>query len=169
MKKRSKSKSSAGAPQDKLGIAVLLDKVQQQLSAMEKKLDTLISQPPKRSFEKNYSQNPPRPFNYSQRHDRGRQGNGSRERTYTRVVCSECRKECEIPFKPSGDRPVYCKECFSKRRQGSPFNANRDNRPTERSFTKEHHPNKRQAMAGVKREKPGKKKKPFYAGRKKRG
>jgi len=29
-----------------------------------------------------------------------------------------CNKECEVPFKPSGDRPVYCKECFSKRKGG---------------------------------------------------
>ncbi|MDD5681408.1 MAG: hypothetical protein PHI59_09245, partial [Candidatus Omnitrophica bacterium] len=28
-------------------------------------------------------------------------------------------KECEVPFKPSGDRPVYCKECFSKRKAGN--------------------------------------------------
>ncbi len=33
-----------------------------------------------------------------------------------KAVCAECKKECEVPFKPSGDRPVYCRECFSKRR-----------------------------------------------------
>ena len=33
-----------------------------------------------------------------------------------KATCSECNKECEIPFKPSGDRPVYCKDCFSKRK-----------------------------------------------------
>ncbi|MCK5451357.1 MAG: hypothetical protein KAI70_06295, partial [Candidatus Omnitrophica bacterium] len=25
-------------------------------------------------------------------------------------------KECEVPFKPRDDRPVYCKDCFSKRK-----------------------------------------------------
>ena len=34
-----------------------------------------------------------------------------------KAVCAECGKECEVPFKPSGDRPVYCKECFRKRRR----------------------------------------------------
>jgi len=34
-----------------------------------------------------------------------------------KATCAECGKECEVPFKPSGDRPVYCKECFSKRRR----------------------------------------------------
>ncbi|MFH1776428.1 MAG: CxxC-x17-CxxC domain-containing protein [Candidatus Omnitrophota bacterium] len=33
-----------------------------------------------------------------------------------KATCAECKKECEVPFKPSGDRPVYCKDCFSKRR-----------------------------------------------------
>jgi CxxC-x17-CxxC domain-containing protein len=34
-----------------------------------------------------------------------------------KAVCSECKKECEVPFKPSGDRPIYCRECFQKRRK----------------------------------------------------
>ena len=39
-----------------------------------------------------------------------------------KATCSECGKECEVPFKPSKDaetgkpRPVYCRECFQKRR-----------------------------------------------------
>ncbi|MBU0708412.1 hypothetical protein KJ596_01515 [Patescibacteria group bacterium] len=28
------------------------------------------------------------------------------------VKCSECGKQTEVPFKPSGDRPVYCRECY---------------------------------------------------------
>lgn len=28
------------------------------------------------------------------------------------AICSECDNECEVPFKPSGDKPVYCRECF---------------------------------------------------------
>ncbi|MGA2768231.1 MAG: CxxC-x17-CxxC domain-containing protein [Candidatus Bathyarchaeia archaeon] len=43
-----------------------------------------------------------------------------RELTYERkemhkAVCAECKKECEVPFKPDGSRPVYCRECYSKR------------------------------------------------------
>lgn len=30
------------------------------------------------------------------------------------AVCAECKKECKVPFKPRGDKPVYCKECFDK-------------------------------------------------------
>ena len=153
------------APQDESGVADLINKVQQQLSAMEKKLDILINQSSKRPFEKSYSQKPFQRFDHSNRHDRGRQGHGLRERTYTRVICADCSKECEVPFKPSADRPVYCKECFSKRKGGNQFNANRDNRPEKRDFSRERHSNKRQAEKG---QRPVKKKKSFFARRKKR-
>jgi CxxC-x17-CxxC domain-containing protein len=33
-----------------------------------------------------------------------------------KAVCAECGKECEVPFKPDGSRPVYCRECYAKRR-----------------------------------------------------
>lgn len=31
-----------------------------------------------------------------------------------RVVCAQCGAECEVPFEPRGDRPVYCSDCYSK-------------------------------------------------------
>ena len=49
--------------------------------------------------------------------DGGRGGRGDgRPMEFHKAICAECKKECEVPFKPSGDRPVYCKDCFSKRR-----------------------------------------------------
>ncbi|MBW3022601.1 DNA-directed RNA polymerase [Candidatus Woesearchaeota archaeon] len=32
-----------------------------------------------------------------------------------KAVCSECKQECEVPFKPTEGKPVYCKECYRKR------------------------------------------------------
>jgi CxxC-x17-CxxC domain-containing protein len=32
------------------------------------------------------------------------------------VTCAECGKATTVPFKPSGTRPVLCRECFSKNR-----------------------------------------------------
>ncbi len=32
------------------------------------------------------------------------------------AVCTECGTECEIPFKPDGNRPIYCKKCWAKRK-----------------------------------------------------
>jgi CxxC-x17-CxxC domain-containing protein len=42
----------------------------------------------------------------------------NRPREMHKAVCADCNKECDVPFKPSGDRPVYCKDCFSKRKDG---------------------------------------------------
>jgi CxxC-x17-CxxC domain-containing protein len=33
-----------------------------------------------------------------------------------KAICSECKQECEVPFKPKDDRPVYCKECYMKKK-----------------------------------------------------
>ena len=43
-------------------------------------------------------------------------GFSSRPREMHKVICAECKKECEVPFKPSSDRPVYCRDCFAKRK-----------------------------------------------------
>lgn len=45
----------------------------------------------------------------------GRKDFGTRE--MHKAKCSECGKDCEVPFKPIKDKPVYCKECYMKRRR----------------------------------------------------
>jgi len=42
------------------------------------------------------------------RNDRGDRG----ERQMFKTTCSDCGSRCEVPFKPSGDKPVYCNDCF---------------------------------------------------------
>lgn len=32
------------------------------------------------------------------------------------VVCAECGAQTTVPFKPTGDRPVKCRDCFQKDR-----------------------------------------------------
>jgi len=29
------------------------------------------------------------------------------------AVCAQCGKDTMVPFRPRGDRPVYCSDCFS--------------------------------------------------------
>lgn len=31
-----------------------------------------------------------------------------------RATCAECNNPCEVPFRPTGERPVYCSDCFGK-------------------------------------------------------
>lgn len=45
----------------------------------------------------------------------GRAG-GRQPREMFDVICAECGKETQVPFRPSGDRPVYCQECFQAKR-----------------------------------------------------
>jgi CxxC-x17-CxxC domain-containing protein len=40
-------------------------------------------------------------------------GRGSRE--MFSATCSSCGKEAQVPFQPSGDKPVYCSDCFQQR------------------------------------------------------
>lgn len=32
------------------------------------------------------------------------------------AVCAQCGVETTVPFRPRGDRPVYCSDCFSAMR-----------------------------------------------------
>jgi len=52
-----------------------------------------------------------------------------------KATCAECGKDCEVPFKPTGGRPVYCSNCFDKQgggdreRRPSRFDGGRRERP----------------------------------------
>lgn len=47
---------------------------------------------------------------------RGRRSFDSGPREMHKATCADCGKECEVPFKPTEGRPVYCRECYAKRR-----------------------------------------------------
>jgi len=40
----------------------------------------------------------------------GRPSFGPRE--MHKAVCVDCKKETEVPFKPTEGRPVYCRDCY---------------------------------------------------------
>ncbi len=46
-----------------------------------------------------------------------RRGGFDRPREMHKATCAECKKECEVPFKPTEGRPVYCKDCFENKRE----------------------------------------------------
>ena len=52
----------------------------------------------------------------SRRSERNDGGYGQGPREAYPVVCAECGKDTTVPFQPRGDRPVYCSDCFSRRR-----------------------------------------------------
>ena len=66
--------------------------------------------------EKGYQNEPKRcPDCRSARRAGGGGGYGGGAREMHPAVCAQCGKDTEVPFRPSGDRPVYCSDCFSKR------------------------------------------------------
>lgn len=32
------------------------------------------------------------------------------------AVCDECHNACKVPFKPAEGRPIFCRDCFQKRK-----------------------------------------------------
>lgn len=51
--------------------------------------------------------------------DRGTQSqNGFDDRPKFKATCASCGNACEVPFKPNGSKPVYCRDCFKKEGNG---------------------------------------------------
>lgn len=46
------------------------------------------------------------------------------------AVCTDCGRDCEVPFKPTGDKPIFCDKCFGKNKEikmGKPSGGNAGN------------------------------------------
>jgi CxxC-x17-CxxC domain-containing protein len=43
----------------------------------------------------------------------GGDGGRSNARPSFETVCAQCGVETTVPFRPRGDRPVYCRTCFT--------------------------------------------------------
>jgi CxxC-x17-CxxC domain-containing protein len=116
-KASSKSKSSA-VPKVDPYIDGLMSKLLERLVSLENKLDRVLSQSagapsgnshvPKAQSQQQAPHVPQQQPVQQQR----------RDRVMYEAICADCSKVCEVPFKPSEDRAVYCKECFGRRKSG---------------------------------------------------
>jgi len=138
MKKQVKSKNVSAPKKVEPDLEGFMTKVQEQLAALATKMDMWIGQIAARSFEHKEAHAPAHPSavpsqpfqqplpssSFQQpkpaQGPSGRPAHGRRERMLYKAVCADCQKDCEIPFKPTGERPVYCKPCFAKRKSGGP-------------------------------------------------
>lgn len=103
----------------------LITKMQAQLTSIDSKIDSLIKSkciPDSKPLIKTPVSNNPSPTKSSEQ---------NRERFMHKAICADCQKECTIPFKPSGDRPVYCKDCFSRRKVISMSRIGLEDKPKE--------------------------------------
>ena len=41
-------------------------------------------------------------------------GRSGGDRQMHTATCSECGEECQVPFRPTGEKPVFCSTCFEK-------------------------------------------------------
>lgn len=165
MKKISKSKKASSATaENSPDIASILGIMQQQLTFLEKKIDTLISKSQGRPFERERSSQPSQRPGPSFHHDKPGQDNRFRERQFHKAICTDCNKECQVPFRPTGDRPVYCKECFAKRKNDNSFQEKHDSQPRKEDFAHERHFDKEHRGA---HRRSAERKKPIFHRRKK--
>lgn len=35
------------------------------------------------------------------------------------AVCDNCGKECQVPFRPTSGKPIFCSSCFESKREGN--------------------------------------------------
>jgi len=54
------------------------------------------------------------------RNSKGRDRDFGQRSQMHNAICADCGKECQVPFMPTGDKPVYCSDCFSKRKGEMP-------------------------------------------------
>ena len=53
----------------------------------------------------------------------GRDGGNFRRDSFSgpremhKATCSDCKQECEVPFKPIEGKPVYCKDCYPRHKK----------------------------------------------------
>jgi CxxC-x17-CxxC domain-containing protein len=70
-------------------------------------------------FDRDRRDSGPRERDFKRRDSGGSRGfnrdrGGDRERPEMHeAICSDCGKKCEVPFKPTGDKPIYCSSCFT--------------------------------------------------------
>lgn len=73
------------------------------------------------------------------RDSRGGFGGGrDQDRQMFSTRCASCGRDCEVPFKPNGSKPVYCNDCF--RTMGQDSDNRSDDRGARRSFGEDRAP-----------------------------
>ncbi|MFH1836699.1 MAG: CxxC-x17-CxxC domain-containing protein [Candidatus Omnitrophota bacterium] len=124
-KKVTKTKTKKTKPvKSKIGVEDLMDEIQSKFAIIDDKLDAVIARLSEISHK------------VSVEHDADFKTRATDTKKYTipqdkypkdrkvyKVVCEQCKQECEVPFMPRAGRPVYCKPCFISRRNRTSANS----------------------------------------------
>ncbi len=110
-------------------------KINERLYMLDRKMDVLADLLKAKNPENKSTPKASKPLNpidfYAQESNQHQHHHNNRpkERMMYAAVCADCQKECSIPFKPTGERPVYCKECFSRRKSPNSFKSKEKENP----------------------------------------
>lgn len=64
----------------------------------------------------------------------GRGGDRRGSISMHKAICDKCHKSCEVPFKPSNDKPIYCNDCFEGKRGSDAPRRDFNKRDSNRDF-----------------------------------
>ena len=85
---------------------------------------------------------------YNDRRGGGGFNRGGGGSSMHKAVCSDCGNDCEVPFRPTGSKPVFCSSCFEKQGGGSRARGgDRDRRPR---FDNKGSDNSKEILKGIK-------------------
>lgn len=138
-----------------IDVAEVVTKIQEQLAVLDRKLDAFMTKSLNELAQALAASKPAQVVHVSAPSSNMQSVSRPGRQMYA-VVCFECGKDTEIPFKPSGDRPVFCKECFAKRR-GQPAKVG-EAKPQGFSLAASSNPSASTLIAGPKKKTAGPKK-----------
>ncbi len=69
--------------------------------------------------------------------DRSSNSGGREKLTFHTVKCDSCGVMSEVPFKPRGDKPVYCSDCFKKEGRSSNSGSSNSSYGSDNNLLKE--------------------------------
>lgn len=108
------TKSTKKAKADLPELVTVMVKLVERLEALEKKTDLVLSRISSLPAEvRQASASSPHAVPSQQAAHIA-----PRERPMYQAICADCCKSCEVPFRPTAERPVYCKACFTIRKAG---------------------------------------------------
>lgn len=58
---------------------------------------------------------------------------GRGDRQMFDAICAECGRDCQVPFKPTTSKPIYCNNCFKGPDEGDKRDFRRDKPSFSRS------------------------------------
>ncbi|WP_227765203.1 zinc-ribbon domain containing protein [Zhaonella formicivorans] len=70
-----------------------------------------------KGFQNDPSRCPSCRANRKKQNSGGSAGRPRQSRELFTTTCSSCGAQTEVPFKPTGDRPVYCRDCFQAKKR----------------------------------------------------